>query len=63
MLEKQQTSMKYDMNLRGVDMSFLNIIVIHAYGTVYVSVVGLMAVSVTLTLIQVPIIVMCRCKH
>lgn len=61
MLEKQQTSMKQDMNSRGVHMSFLNILVIHGYGTVYVLVVGLMAVSVTLTLIQVLIIVMYRC--
>lgn len=38
-------------------MSFLNILVIHGYGTVYVLVVGLMAVFVILTLIQVLIII------
>lgn len=53
MLEKQRTSMRQGMNLRGVHMSSLNILVIHGYGTVYELVVGLMAVSVILTLIQV----------
>ena len=59
MSEKRQTSMKLDMNLMGVHMSFLSILAIHGYGIVYVLVAGLMEDTVTLTLIQVLAPLMC----
>lgn len=53
MLEKQLTSTKRDINLMVVHMSSQNTLVIHGCGTVCVSVVGLMEVSVTLIHTQV----------
>lgn len=53
MLEKLLTYMMLVTNLMGVPMLYQNTLAIHGCGTVSVSVVGLMEVSVTLILIQV----------
>ena len=53
MLEKLLTSTTPVMSLREVLMLFLNTLVTHGYGIVYVLVVGLMEASAILTHIQV----------